>query len=179
LKEDIAKCILELQQIHECVAQILIMTAEMQTVRQRGRETDRRTDRETREKAQTASTDRKRGSTRTSCAQRGESLSRATSDKPRASESKNTFGDGKPRRDSGDGSAHSHASTKQSARRRDDWVRVGSKVEIRQPHRNFSLNGLLCQNYHISIKQSVLCWSPLSLSELTTVEKTCLSESYA
>jgi hypothetical protein len=35
LREDIAKCTLEIQQVNECVAQILIMTAEMQTVRQR------------------------------------------------------------------------------------------------------------------------------------------------
>ena len=37
LKEDIAKCTLELQRVHEYVTQKLNMTAEMQTVRQRGR----------------------------------------------------------------------------------------------------------------------------------------------
>ena len=48
-----------------------------------GRQTDRQTYREMIDEAHTARTDRKRGFSRTSRSQRGESLSRATSDKLR------------------------------------------------------------------------------------------------
>jgi hypothetical protein len=107
LKADIErrfeKCTLEVQQLHECVAKILVTTTKMQ---------DQTVARAANMSA--TSTDKQKGSSRTRRSRRGESASRATSEKPRsdpihfadapymapnsvnpeASDSKNAFGDG-------------------------------------------------------------------------------------